>query len=83
MEHTETDPLDNKPDETVQRQKVFEPRPNTPNPKGPEDTNFVMKGQNLVRLCKNSTNYTLVTSAGRKQNTNSTGLLTEILILSH
>jgi hypothetical protein len=43
---------------------------------------FVMKGENLMGFCKNSTNYTLVTSAVTKQNTNSTCQLTEILILA-
>ena len=38
MEHIETDPSDNKPDETVQRQNDSEAMPNIHNPKVPKDT---------------------------------------------
>ena len=38
MEHTETDPSDNKPDETVQRQNDSEAMPSIPNHRVPKDT---------------------------------------------
>jgi hypothetical protein len=73
MEHTETDPSDNKPDETVQRQNDSEAKPNIPNPTDPKDTK-VQKFNKLYSCeeCSYKTKYKFNMPAHRNTHTDKT-----------